>query len=456
MEFVDRTTETGRLQKLLHAEKPNFIIVRGRRRLGKSTLIKRVLSPNDIYYEADKTTAANQWAQIATMASQVFPGLDSVTYTSWESLLMAINYRVTTPITICLDEFPYLVHVSPELPSVIQKLLDQDVLKYNLILCGSSQRMMYNLLYEEQSPLYGRSSADFKLAPIRLPYLKEALHLNAEDTIVEYAIWGGVPRYWVLRETSSDFHNALMEHVLSNQGLLYEEPQYLFRDDVTDLVKISTIMAVVGSGANRLSEIAGRLQETATNLSRPLAKLIDLGYLRREIPFGESAKTTKRTLYRIADPFLSFHYRFVAPNRSFIELERFAPIESQLDNQLTIHIGHWWEKICRDAVTGNTIDGITYGEARRWWGSIMVDGKPQDVELDVVAESLDHTTIMLGECKWTNGENAEVLTARLQQIAKALPFVHGKQIRYKLFLRQEPIHSLHNHLTPEDVVELSK
>ena len=456
MEFVDRTKETARLQKLLAMDKPSFMVVRGRRRLGKSTLIKRVLTDRDIYYEADKTAAPNQWGQIATMAAQIFPGLDAVVYTSWESLLMAINYRVTERVTLCLDEFPYLVDVSPELPSVIQKLLDSGQLRYNLILCGSSQRMMYNLLYDESSPLYGRGGADFRMNPIRLPYMQEALQLSAEDTIKEYAIWGGVPRYWVLRENNADVEEALMEHVMSSQGILYEEPQHLFRDDVTDLVKISTLMAVVGNGANRLKEIASRLQETATNLSRPLMKLIDLGYLQREIPFGESPKSTKKTLYRVADPFLSFYYQYVAPNRSFIELERYAPIKAQMEVSMNGFIGGWWEKICRDAVTGNTIDGITYGEARRWWGTVVIDGTPQEVELDVVAESIDKKYLLIGECKWTNTENAEALTSRLVSISKVLPFAKDKEMILKLFLRESPTHPLANHLLPQDVIDLSK
>ena len=455
MKFVDRITETSRLQRLLQANAPTFVVVRGRRRLGKSTLIKRVLQESDIYYEADKTTAANQWSQIAVMAAQIYPGLDMVTYTSWEALLKAINYRVTTRITVCLDEFPYLVNVSPELPSVIQKLVDSGELRYNLILCGSSQRMMYDLLYDESAPLFGRAAADFKLNPLRLPYLQEALGLSAEDAITEYAIWGGVPRYWMLREQAETLHDTLMQHVMSSQGILYEEPQHLFRDDVSDIVKISTLMAIVGKGANRLREIAARLQESATNLSRPLNKLIDLGYLEREIPFGESAKTTKRTLYRIADPYLDFYYRFVAPNHSFIELERYAPVNAQLAASLNSHVARWWETVCRNAITGNTIDGITFGEARRWWGSIIVDGKPQDVELDVVAESIDRKYILLGECKWTGGEDAEMLTARLQHLATALPFAQGKKVIYKLFLRQEPIHSINNHLLPEDIIKLS-
>lgn len=454
MKFVDRKTETERLTRILNGESPCLVIVRGRRRLGKSTLIKRVLTDDDIYYEADKTDASNQRSLLAEVASHAFPGLDAANYPTWEALFMAVNYRVEKKNTLCLDEFPYLVKVSPELPSVIQKLLDGGKLKYNLILCGSSQTMMYNLLYDESSPLYGRSDSDFKLNPIRLPFLQEALHLDAVETIEEYALWGGVPRYWVLREKSGDKDKALRENVLSSQGILYEEPQRLFNDDVNDIVKISTIMSLIGKGATRLKEIAARCEEPATNLSRPIAKLIDLGYIERDIPFGESTKSTKRSLYRIADPFLSFHFRFVAPMRSFIELERYAPVDAVLKEQLSNHIGGWWEKICRDTVTGNVIDGIMYGEARRWWGSILIDGKPQDVELDVVAESIDKKTILIGECKWTSNENARLMTARLCKIAEHLHFTQDKNVVIKLFLKNSPKEPQGNHLLAEDIVEL--
>lgn len=454
MEFVDRITETQRLTHILNGDTPCLVIVRGRRRLGKSTLIKRVLTENDIYYEADKTDASNQRSLLANVASLAFSGLDAVNYPTWEALFLAINYRVERKITLCLDEFPYLAKISPELPSVIQKLLDSGKLKYNIILCGSSQTMMYDLLYDESSPLYGRSDSDFKLNPIRLPFLQEALHLDAVETIEEYALWGGVPRYWVLREKSGDKDKALRENVLSSQGILYEEPQRLFNDDVSDTVKISTIMSLIGKGATRLKEIAARCEEPATNLSRPIAKLIDLGYIERDIPFGESTKSTKRSLYRIADPFLSFHFRFVAPMRSFIELERYAPVDAVLKEQMSDHIGGWWEKLCRDAVTGNIIDGVMYGEARRWWGSILVDGEPQDVELDVVAESIDKKTILIGECKWTASENARQMTTRLINIAKHLHFAQDREVVVKLFLKNKPEEPQGNHLLAEDVIGL--
>ena len=140
--------------------------------------------------------------------------------------------------------------------------------------------------------------------------------------------------------------------------------------------------------------------------------------------------------------------------RSFIELERYAPVDAILEKQLSNHIGGWWEKICRDAVTGNVIDGVMYGEARRWWGSILMDGKPQDVELDVVAESIDGNTVLIGECKWTTSENARHLTDYIKSVAEHLYFTKGKNVVIKLFLKNPPEEPQGNHLLADDVINL--
>lgn len=463
MKFVDREKELARLNQLLNADRPSFVIIRGRRRTGKSTLIGKVLTDNDIYFEADRTDPANQMAGLSQMVAHIFPGFDDAIYKDWKALLEAINHRVTNKITVCLDEFPYLVEGTPSLPSVIQGLLDLDraPLRYNLILCGSSQQMMYNLTHEESSPLFGRSDADFSMKAIPVTFLQEALNLDSQGTVEDYAVWGGVPRYWKLRESSGTLQKAIEEHILSDMGILYEEPSRLFRDDMKDIVKTSTLMSVIGGGVNRLSEIASRLGEPATNLSRPLAKLIDLGYLERDVPFGESAKSSKKSLYRIADPFLSFYNKFVTPYKSFLELGRMTPVRMAFKRDFPGHVGYWWEHICRDAVSGNVIDGICYGECRRWWGKITTtgdDGKPvnKDVEIDLVAESMDHKTILLGECKWTNGENGRLLTNRLQKLAQSLPFTEGKNIVIKLFSKVRPEADMGNTLLPKDVFKLMK
>lgn len=155
---------------------------------------------------------------------------------------------------------------------------------------------MYGLFLDSTAPLYGRANVIMKFMPIRLPYIQEALGFNATSAIEEYSVWGGVPRYWELRENNASLEDALWYNILSVNGTLYEEPIKLFQDDVKDVVKTSTIMSYVGSGASRLSEIASRCNEPATNLSRPLKKLIDLGFLEREVPFGVDEKAQKESV----------------------------------------------------------------------------------------------------------------------------------------------------------------
>ena len=457
MKFVDRIDEAARLKDALAREKSSLVVMYGRRRLGKSTLIKRVLSENDVYFLADRSEGQHQRALLAKVIAQVFPDFEKLSYPDWESMFRAVNYRTDKCFTLCLDEFPYLVEQSPELPSVLQKLVDEKQLKYNLVLCGSSQNMMYGLFLDSTAPLYGRADEIMRLTPIRLPYIQEALNLNAMNAIEEYAVWGGVPRYWELRENRISLDDAMWHNILSVNGALYEEPIKLFQDDVKDIVKTSTIMSYIGTGANRLSEIAARCNEPATNLSRPLKKLVDLGFLEKDVPFGIDEKNAKKSLYKIADPFMAFYYKFVVPNRSFIELGRRLPIEQALTTHFSEYVSMQWEKLCRDAVTGNLVNGVVYGKAKRWWGSVLnEDKKPEQVEFDVMAESLDKKDLLVGECKWTIRENGKQLTAALLRKANLLPFAKNYTIVPVLFLKNAPKGDSENVVLPEDVVELMK
>ena len=457
MKFVDRIGETARLRDALSREKSSLVVVYGRRRLGKSTLIKRVLSDRDVYFIADRSEGQHQRTLLAKVIAQVFSDFDKLTYPDWESMFRAVNYRADKRFTLCLDEFPYLVEQSPELPSVLQKIVDEKQLKYNLVLCGSSQNMMYGLFLDSTAPLYGRADEIMRLAPIRLPYIQEALGLDATAAIEEYSVWGGVPRYWELRESRSSLDDAMWHNILSGNGALFEEPIKLFQDDMKDIVKTSTIMSYIGTGANRLSEIAGRCDEPATNLSRPLKKLIDLGFLEKDIPFGIDEKNAKKSLYKIADPFMAFYYQFVVPNRSFIELNRRLPIDQALNTHFSEYVSMQWEKMCRDAVTGNLVNGVVYGKAKRWWGSVLNEAKKaEQVEFDVVAESIDKKYLLVGECKWTTQENGKQLTAELLRKAKLLPFANDYTIVPMLFLKSVPKDDIGNALLPEHIIELGK
>ena len=430
MEFVDRKKEFARLQTALQREKPQFIAVYGRRRIGKSTLIKKVMdfSRGDIYFLADKTSEPSQRQLFSTTVDMSIEGFSMASYPTWESLFVSLNRSVDHRITVCLDEFPYLVKSCPALPSILQKLLDDKKLKFDLIICGSSQQMMQGFVLDSKEPLYGR-----------------ALHRDAEQAVREYAVWGGVPRYWVLRENYDSLHDAIENLLLTSEGTLYDEPSKLLYDEMRDTVQASSILSFIGNGANKLSEIASRAEKQATDITLQLSRLKELGFINKEIPFGESEKKSKKGLYHISDPLLRFHYRYVLPYRSLIELGNSAAVLNVLTKTENDYTSQAWEELCRNYISTHGFGDIIYQMASRWWGSYYNEEKAQylPVELDVVAESFDGKHLFLGECKWQNGNqpiDAKEELERLQTIAKGLPFAKDHEIHYGLFLRETPKH----------------
>lgn len=457
MDFLDRKNEIVELNRVLDTDMPpRLVVVFGRRRLGKSTLIKKVLTANDIYYMAGDLVEQVQRDMLKAQLAEKFPEMALPEFVSWESLFVMLNSVASAQFTLCLDEFPYMVKHSPELPSVLQRLVDSGKMKFNLIICGSSQRMMQNMILSPSEPLYGRAHAILNIQPIPIPFLKEALQLDAAATVEEYSVWGGVPRYWELREGFSNLQDAIRGTMLSTTSVLYDEPKRLFLDDMSATVQSESLLAVVAAGANKLSEIAARIGRDSTALSAPIDRLIQMHYLRREIPFGESPKKSKKGVYKINDPLVDFYYTFIVPHLSGIGRGRQAYVLEEIGLKFDEYVGRYWEYLCREAVSGNKAFGYRWGEASRWWGGVKTVSGPREMEFDVVAESLDRKALLVGECKWTNPEIASELAKKLIEKATCLPMSAGKIIVPVLFLKNKPKDSGEglNVMLPEEVLAM--
>lgn len=464
MEFIDRDREQQILIKALRSDKPKFIVLYGRRRLGKSTLIRKVLTDKDVYYEASLSEAAIQIRMLSTTIATVYEGFDGPTYPNWEEVIMAFNRRCEDNATLVLDEFPYLVYKNASLPSTLQRILDRRVvggngLRCNIVICGSSQRMMQSLL-QGSEPLYGRADEEFCLMPIRLPHWGKATGLEAKSLIEEYSVWGGVPQYWNQRETYTSLREAIDGLVFNEHGLLYNEPSRLFMDDTTDISSYSSIMTAIGNGRHRYSDIASIIGKSTADLFKPIKNLTEMAFLRKDVPFGESEKKTKKTIYQIDDPFMAFYYKFVEPYKSTIAMGRTNIANNHLAKEFNDHVGSIWERLCQIAVSGNELFGHTWNIASRWWGKVPVyeDGKKtpiryEDLEFDVVAEDMnDKNTILVGECKWTSADYADRLLEKLKKKTIMAPFSAGKKVIYVLFLREQPLSMADCALMPPEEV----
>ena len=430
--FLNRQKEMERIEKSIRSESAELIVVYGRRRLGKTRLLRRVVNQNDIYFMADRSEKAIQLNAMAVEIGRIVPSFDQVEYSTWQALFSSLNSRVEKHLCLVLDEFPYLVQSAPELPSVVQKVVDSPDNKISLVLCGSSQRMMQGFVLDSSAPLYGRATEIVKIRPMKASWASKALGLRGISAVEAYSVWGGVPRYWELASRFPDLETAIKELVFDPDGVLHNEPFGLLLDDMRGLAQSHSLLFLIANGHHRLSKISSRLGKNASSLTRPLTNLIELGYLKRELPFGESLKSTKRTLYMLIDPFLIFWYRFVQKNRSLLEQDLVDEVYAEFEKAFPLHVSGVWEELARNSVSALRIADISWKPAQRWWGKGK-DGR--EMEIDVVAESFDGCHLLLGEAKWEQNSDLNSIKIKLMQNAENLPFVKDKKLTFAYWLK---------------------
>ncbi|HKH43705.1 MAG TPA: ATP-binding protein [Thermoanaerobaculia bacterium] len=433
--FLDRSEEASRFRRLLGRAEGGLGVVYGRRRCGKSRLLREILpAGRSAYYVGDDREASLQRVSLATEIGRLLPGFERVTYPDWDALLARWWQEARPGTVLALDEFPSLVAVAQELPSLLQKYLDRETERgVHLLLSGSSQRMMQGLVLDRTAPLFGRASEILKISPLPAGWIEEALDLREPERAVEaYAVWGGTPRYWELARDHQNLPTAIRSLVLSPLGVLFEEPSRLLLDDMRDTTQAASILSLIGQGCHRISEIAARLGKPVTALSRPLQRLQDMDLVTRELPYGEEPRGGKRTLYKISDPFLRFWFRYVDINRSRLGAGQLAEVEEEIGRYLGHHIAEIWEELARTGAPLLRLGGKTWGPAGRWWGPGL-DRRP--LEVDLVAESSDGGSVLVGEVKWAAPRDAERLFSELEGKARRLPVAAGREVVLALWLK---------------------
>jgi AAA+ ATPase superfamily predicted ATPase len=433
--FLDRDEEAARLRRLLASREGSSAVLYGRRRCGKSRLLREVLPPEaTVYYVGDERESVLQRSGLAMEIARLLAGFDQVTYPDWDALLARFWNEARPGTVLALDEFPALASAAGELPSLLQKYLDRfPERRLHLILAGSSQRMMQGLVLDRTAPLFGRAAEILKISPLEAGWILKALRPgNAVRAVEAYSVWGGTPRHWELAADYPDLAAAVRTLILSPLGVLYEEPSRLLLDDLRDTAQAASILSLIGQGCHRASEIAARLGKPTTSLSRPLQRLLEMDLIARETPFDTEPRGSKRTLYRIADPFLRYWFRFVEPNRSRLEARQLAAVERDVAGRFAHHAGEVWEELARASVPRLECFGERWGPASRWWGPGL-DRQP--LEVDVVAESESGRALLVGEVKWAAALDAARALAELKRKAERLPFVAGRKVFLALWIK---------------------
>lgn len=434
-QFFGREMELQAIERELNRPRPSVVIMRGRRRVGKSRLLLEATRPfPTIYYQATKIAGSMSLhlfkAEIARVVGESRL-LESIS--DWLGVFTYLERLAAEKLpllTVVLDEFPYLCETDPSLPSVLQKFCDgvrERGTLVNIVLCGSKISFMEELL-GEKNPLHGRQTMDLDLGPLSFrDAAKFFPEWSADEQLRAYGIFGGIPYYLSLCEPEFTLSENVRELVLSTGAPLGDEPNNLLQSELRDVTRYATILRAVAEGCTDSGTIIGRVRELrdSSALTPYVQKLAELRLIRIVRSLDATERERDRRYY-LDDPFLAFWYRFYLPNLSPLgsghvdEVWRHT-IEPRLDD----YMGGMFEWICRDYARRyiNEVLPTAAQEVGQIWAG--------DFDIDVAGRLLDGA-FFSGECKWWSGPVGFNVLERLRETAIRPSYGRDAGQRYHL------------------------
>lgn len=408
MNFLGREKEILVLEKE-YARDGGFVVIYGRRRIGKTTLIKQFIkSKTAFYFLATKEVESQSMKRFAGVIARTTGNsvLQKAAFSDWLDLFQAVaDYKPNEKKVLVIDEFPYLVKVNDSFPSILQNAWDEILKDSNvmLILCGSLISMMKKHALSYESPLYGRRTAQMRIAPLPFTTVYENQKLSFEEAAEQYSITGGVPKYMEFFSDGQPLYEQIKENVLSKNGFLYEEPNFLLTDEVQVPTNYFSIIKVIADGNHKLGTIAGILGLETSALTPYLKTLSELGFIEKQVPVTEkNAEKTRKGLYFISDNFLRFWFRYVYPYKGELELDNMQISLDELDKDFKEKfVAFAYEDICKEIFARLCSDkAIDFTPSKI--GSYWLNDKSGNTQIDVMAVDTVNKRLFAGECKYHN------------------------------------------------------
>lgn len=318
MKFVGRSVERSKINRLLAREGQQALLVYGRRRVGKSELIKQCLREGDpswtsLYYECKQTSEADNVASLAGVVSLAL-GLPPLAFSSMEAALAYLfDASRNNPVVLVLDEYPYLREAVKGLDSILQALLDRyrDVSQLHLVLCGSFVEVMKSLV-ERANPLYGRIDLTIDLKP--MDYLDSAAFypgFSLEDRVRLFGVFGGIPHYNRLIDPKFSVRENIIELVASPGARLENEVAMYLGSEISKISNANEVFGALSQGYSRYRDILAQSHvSSGPAMVDVLDKLVRMELVQKQAPINDP-QNKRKSAYRIIDGLSLFYYRYI-------------------------------------------------------------------------------------------------------------------------------------------------
>lgn len=403
MRFINRETELSALNKHWRSNSAEFIVVYGKRRVGKTELtIQFAKNKPHIYFLAERMPLHLQAQKFSQALARHF-GDDYLVkqgLTDWEEIFKYIASK-KKKMVIIIDEFPYLVEAESGITTTFQKAWDLYLKKSKifLILCGSSISMMEQHALAYRSPLYGRRTGQMLVKPFRFGDLENVFPKKSfDDRLTIFSMVGGTITYLKNFEGKQSLWKVIEKRILQKDQFLYEEVEFLLREELKEPRNYFAILLALSLGKTKLSEILNETGFDKGTASRYLSILNSLSITEKEIPITEKIpEKSRKGIYRIADNYFNFWFRFVFRNRSEIEEGSTDKVLGLIRKSITELQSKNYERVAQEILLNASLSNripMKIEEVGRWWD--------KNEEIDIVGVNSETNEILLGEVKWSN------------------------------------------------------
>lgn len=432
--FLNRQRELAALDRLFQTDGAQLLIVYGRRRVGKTALLRTFLKDKPhIYHLCARLPEQEQLLHLGEAVGRFFhdPLLEENGFREWRQVFDYLS-RQKDRFTLVVDEYPYLAEANPATGSLWQKGWDERLKdsRIFLVLMGSSISMMEQETLEARAPLYGRRTGQLRLEPLSFRHARQFFpSFDFPDQLRAYAMLGGIPYYLERFEDELPLRENLIRHILDISAVLREEAEILLREELQQPRIYFSILNAVAQGKRKLGEIANATALPHGTLTKYLSILQNLHLVQRDTPaLEETPGKSKKGLYRIQDPYVHFWFRFVFRYRDRLEQGEEEWVADRIVESLDRHGAGFYEDVCAQAIREGLLDAHfpeRYRAAGRWWN--------RNEEIDVVAVDEEGGAILFGECKWSAQPVGLEVLDRLMGKAGVVP-VPGARLREKHYV----------------------
>lgn len=429
MAFINRERELEALEKFWRGNEAQLIIIYGKRRIGKTELIKQFIKEKPhVYYLAQRINERENLRLLGEAVGEYFKDdiLKNTGFREWRWFFEYAQKHIHKRMLLVFDEFPYLAEANKGMSSIFQAGWDEHLknIPVFLILCGSSIGMMESEVLSQKAPLFGRRTGQIFLKPFSFADARKFYPGLPFDRCLEFfSIAGGNPSYLKRLNPKISFDRNISDNILRPETFLYDEVEFILREELREPRNYFAILKAVALGKHKFGEIVNETGMAKSNLHKYLFVLEDLRLIQKEIPITEkNPLKSRRGLYKLQDQFIRFWFRYVLPNKRNIEEGTTDYVLKKIKKDFSAIIADNFETVSQEMIKGHVEKLFLFEKIGRWWD--------KNEEIDLVAVHDEEKKILLGEAKWSKKPVGVDIYENLKRKSRLVDWNRDERVEY--------------------------